>query len=109
MGTICDRQMMLPNIQSGCEDYSLCAWLRLFLTAGYLLVGLLTDVSGEKFLSAATLCTALATLLNPVLFGDSAYYTINMCLFYLCPGASLLKTRSMGSRFIITQCRTKMK
>ena len=30
------------------------------------------------------------TLMNPVLFGDPAYYTINMCLFYLCLGAFVL-------------------
>lgn len=89
MGTIYDRQMMLLNVQSGYEDYNLYAWPRLFLIAGYLLVGLLSDVRRGKLLSVATLCAALAALLNPVLFGDPAYYTVNMCLFYLYLGASL--------------------
>ena len=89
ISTIYDRQMMLLNVQSGYEDYNLYAWPRLFTIAGYLLVGVLADVGGGKLLSVATLCTTLAALMNPVLFGDPAYYTINMCLFYLCLGASL--------------------
>ena len=31
----------------------------------------------------------VVALLNPALFGDPAYYTTNMCLFYLHLGASL--------------------
>ena len=89
IGTIYDRQMMLLNVQSGYGDYNLYAWPRLFLIAGYLLVGFLSDLRGGKLLSIATLCTALVALLNPVLFGDPAYYTTNMCLFYLCLGASV--------------------
>ena len=89
LGTIYDRQMMLLNVQSSYEDYNLYAWPRLFTIAGYLLVGFLSDVKGGKLLSIATLCTALAALLNPVLFGNPAYYAINMCLFYLYLGASL--------------------
>ena len=89
ISAIYDRQMMLLNVQSGYEDYNLYAWPRLFTIAGYLLVGVLADVGGGKLLSVATLCTTLAALMNPVLFGDPAYYTINMCLFYLCLGASL--------------------
>ena len=89
IGTIYDRQMMLLNVQSGYGDYNLYAWPRLFLIAGYLLVGFLSDLRGGKLLSVATLCTALVALLNPVLFGDPAYYTTNMCLFYLCLGASV--------------------
>ena len=89
VGTIYDRQMMLLNVQSGYEDYNFYAWPRLFLIAGCLLVGALSDVVGGKLLSIATLCTALAALLNPVLFGNPAYYAINMCLFYLYLGASL--------------------
>ena len=89
MGTIYDRQMMLLNVQSGYGDYNFYAWPRLFLIASFLLVGFLTDVGRGKLLSVATLCTALVALLNPVLFGDPAYYTLNMCLFYLYLGASL--------------------
>ncbi len=89
MGTIYDRQMMLLNVQSGYGDYNFYAWPRLFIIAGYLLVGLLSDVSGGKLLSVATLCAALVALLNPVLFGDPAYYAANMSLFYLYLGASL--------------------
>ena len=89
IGTIYDRQMMLLNVQSGYGDYNFYAWPRLFTIAGYLLVGFLSDVKGGKLLSIATLCTALAALLNPVLFGNPAYYAINMCLFYLYLGASL--------------------
>ena len=89
MGTIYDRQMMLLNVQSGYEDYNLYAWPRLLLIAGYLLVGFLSDMGRGKLLSVATLCIALAALLNPVLLGEPAYYTINMCLFYLYLGASV--------------------
>ena len=89
LGTIYDRQMMLLNIQSGYEDYNLYAWPRLFTIAGYLLVGFLSDAGRGRLLSVATLCTALVALLNPALFGDPAYYTTNMCLFYLHLGASL--------------------
>ena len=89
MGTIYDRQMMLLNVQSGYGDYNFYAWPRLFVIAGYLLVGLLADVGGGKLLSVATLCAALVALLNPVLFGDSAYYAVNMSLFYLYLGAAL--------------------
>ena len=79
IGTIYDRQMMLLNVQSGYGDYNFYAWPRLFIIVGYLLVGLLSDVGGGKLLSVATVCTALAALMNPVLFGEPAYYTINMC------------------------------
>ena len=89
LGTIYDRQMMLLNVQSGYEDYNLYAWPRLFTIAGYLLVGFLSDAGRGRLLSVATLCTALVALLNPALFGDPAYYTTNMCLFYLHLGASL--------------------
>ena len=89
LGTIYDRQMMLLNVQSGYEDYNLYAWPRLFMIAGYLLVGFLSDAGRGRLLSVATLCTALVALLNPALFGDPAYYTTNMCLFYLHLGASL--------------------
>ena len=89
IATIYDRQMMLLNIQSGYEDYNLYAWPRLFTIAGYLLVGFLSDAGRGRLLSVATLCTALVALLNPALFGDPAYYTTNMCLFYLHLGASL--------------------
>ena len=87
--TIYDRQMMLLNVRSGYGDFNFYAWPRLLLIAGYLLVGVLSDVGGGNLLSVATLCTALVALLNPVLFGNPAYYTANMCLFYLCQGASL--------------------
>ena len=89
LGTIYDRQMLLLNVQSGYEDYNLYAWPRLFTIAGYLLVGFLSDAGRGRLLSVATLCTALVALLNPALFGDPAYYTTNMCLFYLHLGASL--------------------
>ena len=89
IAAIYDRQMTLLNIQSGYEDYNLYAWPRLIIIAGYLLVGFLSDVGRGRLLSVATLCTALVALLNPVLFGDPAYYTTNMCLFYLCLGASV--------------------
>ena len=89
IATIYDRQMMLLNVQSGYEDYNLYAWPRLFTIAGYLLVGFLSDAGRGRLLSVATLCTALVALLNPALFGDPAYYTTNMCLFYLHLGASL--------------------
>ena len=89
IATIYDRQMMLLNVQSSYEDYNLYAWPRLFTIAGYLLVGFLSDAGRGRLLSVATLCTALVALLNPALFGDPAYYTTNMCLFYLHLGASL--------------------
>ena len=89
IGTTYDRQMMLLNVQSGYEDYNFYAWPRLFTIVGYLLVGGLSDIWGGKLLSVATLCAALAALMNPVLFGDPAYYAVNMCLFYLYLGASL--------------------
>lgn len=89
IGAIYDRQMLLLNVQSGYEDYNLYAWPRLFLIAGFLLVGILSDVGRGKLLSVATLCVVLVALLNPVLFGDPAYYATNMCLFYLCLGACL--------------------
>ena len=87
--TIYDRQMMLLNVQSSYGDFNFYAWPRLFLIVGYLLVGVLSDVGGGKLLSVATLCAALVALLNPVLFGNPAYYAANMCLFYLCLGASV--------------------
>ena len=74
IGTTYDRQMMLLNVQSGYEDYNFYAWPRLFTIVGYLLVGGLSDIWGGKLLSVATLCAALAALMNPVLFGDPAYY-----------------------------------
>ena len=89
IGTIYDRQMMLLNVQSGYGDYNLYAWPRLFIIAGYLLVGFLSDMVGGTLLSIATVCTALAALLNPVLFGDPTYYAVNMSLFYLYLGASV--------------------
>ena len=89
MGTIYDRQMMLLNVQSGYVDYNFYAWPRLFVIAGYLLVGILSDAGSGNLLSVATLCAALAALMNPVLFGNPAYYAANMCLFYLYLGGSL--------------------
>ena len=89
LATIYDRQMMLLNVHSGYGDFNFYAWPRLFLMAGYFLVGILSDVGGGRLLSVTTLCTALVALLNPVLFGNPDYYTANMCLFYLYLGASV--------------------
>lgn len=89
IGTFYDTQMMRLNVQSGYREFNYYAWPRLFLMAGYGLIGCLGDWKKQAYVPIATLCVALFAVFNPLLFGRVENYQLNMCLYYTCLGANV--------------------
>ena len=89
IGAFYDTQMMRLNVQSNYQAYNYYAWPRLFIIAGYVLIGFLGDLKKQAYVPLATLCIAMFAVFNPILFGEQADYRINMCLYYICLSANV--------------------
>ena len=89
IGTFYDTQMLRLNVQTNYQDFNYYSWPRLFLIAGFVLIGFIGDVKHQKYVPIATLCMAMFAVFNPILFGEMEDYHFNMCLYYLCLGASV--------------------
>lgn len=89
IGTFYDTQMMRLNVQSSYQDFNYYDWPRLFLIAGYGLIGCIGDIQHQRYVPIATLCVALFAVLNPLLFGRLENYRLNMCLYYVCLAANI--------------------
>ena len=89
ISTFYDTQMMRLNVQTNYQEFNYYSWPRLFLIAGYVLIGFLGDIKRQKYVPIATLCIAMFAVFNPILFGELEDYHFNMCLFYTCLGANV--------------------
>lgn len=89
IGTFYDTQMMRLNVQTHYREYNFYGWPRLFIIAGYCLIGFIGDIQNQKYVPIATLCLAMFAVFNPILFGEVENYYLNMCLFYVCLAANV--------------------
>ena len=89
VGIFYDAQMIRLNVQTHYQEFDYYAWPRLFLIAGYALIGIIGDVKQQKYVPIATLCTAMFAVFNPILLGEMEGYQFNMCIHYACLGASV--------------------
>ena len=89
IGTFYDTQMMRLNVQTSYQEFNFYSWPRLFVIAGYVLIGFIGDVKKQKYVPIATLCMAMFAVFNPILFGELEDYHFNMCLYYICLGANI--------------------
>lgn len=89
IGTFYDTQMMRLNVQTNYQEFDYYAWPRLFVIAGYVLIGFIGDIKKQKYVPIATLCTAMFAVFNPILLGNLEDYYVNMCLYYTCLGANI--------------------
>ena len=89
ISTFYDTQMMRLNVQTNYQEFNYYSWPRLFIIAGYVLIGFLGDIKRQKYVPIATLCVAMFAVFNPILFGELEDYHFNMCLFYTCLGANV--------------------
>lgn len=84
IGTFYDTQMMRLNVQTNYQEFNYYSWPRLFIIAGYVLIGFIGDIKKQKYVPIATLCVAMFAVLNPILLGQLENYHFNMCLYYIC-------------------------
>lgn len=89
IGTFYDTQMMRLNVQTNYQEFDYYSWPRLFIITGYFLIGCIGDIKKQKYVPIATLCIAMFAVFNPILFGELEDYHFNMCLYYICLGASI--------------------
>ena len=89
IGTFYDTQMMRLNVQTNYMEFDFYSWPRLFVIAGYVLIGFIGDIKKQKYVPIATLCMALFAVFNPILFGELEDYHFNMSLYYVCLGANV--------------------
>ena len=89
IGTFYDTQMMRLNVQTNYQEFNYYSWPRLFIIAGYVLIGFIGDIKKQKYVPIATLCMAMFAVFNPILLGELEDYHFNMCLYYICLGASV--------------------
>jgi DNA-binding CsgD family transcriptional regulator len=89
IGTFYDTQMMRLNIQTNYQQFNYYSWPRLFVIAGYVLIGFIGDIKKQKYVPLATLCMAMFAVFNPILFAELEDYHFNMCLYYICLGANI--------------------
>lgn len=89
IGTFYDTQMMRLNVQTNYQEFDYYSWPRLFIIAGYILIGFIGDIKKQKYVPIATLCVAMFAVFNPILFGEIEDYHFNMCLYYICLGANV--------------------
>ena len=89
IGTFYDTQMMRLNVQTKYQEFNYYAWPRLFLIAGYVLIGFVGDLKKQKYVPIATLCITMFAVFNPILFGEYEDYYFNMCLYYVCLAANV--------------------
>lgn len=89
VGTFYDTQMMRLNVQTQYQEFDFYSWPRLFIIAGYALIGAIGDIQKQKYVPIATLCMAMLAVFNPILFGELESYSFNMCLYYICLGANV--------------------
>lgn len=87
--TFYDNQMTRLNVETHYQEFNYYSWPRLFIIAGYLLIGFIGDLERQKYVPLATLCVAMFGVFNPILFGAYEDYYLNMCLYYVCLGASV--------------------
>ena len=90
IGTFYDTQMMRLNVQTNYQEFNYYSWPRLFIIAGYVLIGFIGDIKKQKYVPLATLCMAMFAVFNPILFGELENYQFNMCLYYICLGVSIV-------------------
>lgn len=89
IGTFYDTQMLRLNVQTNYQEFDYYSWPRLFIVAGYVLIGFIGDIKKQKYVPISTLCIAMFAVFNPILFGDLENYYFNMCLYYTCLGANI--------------------
>lgn len=70
------------QIMSGYTDYNVYSWPRLLMIPPIILIGLIGDLRGGRFLPVSTLCVVVISLLNTALLTRETYL-LNMCLFYV--------------------------
>ncbi len=89
IGTFYDTQMTRLNVQTNYQEFNYFSWPRLFVIAGYVLIGFIGDIKKQKYVPLATLCMAMFAVFNPILFAELEDYHFNMCLYYICLGANI--------------------
>ncbi len=89
IGTFYDTQMMRMNVQTNYQEFNYYSWPRLFLIAGFCLIGFIGDIQKQKYVPIVTLCVAMFGVFNPILLGELEDYHFNMCLYYICLGANV--------------------
>ena len=89
IGTFYDTQMMRLNVQTNYQEFNYYSWPRLFIIAGYVLLGVIGDIKKQKYVPIATLCVTMFAVFNPILFGEPKDYHFNMCLYYICLSTSI--------------------
>ena len=89
IGTFYDTQMMRLNVQTNYQEFDYYSWSRLFIIAGYILIGFIGDLKKQKYVPLATLCMAMFAVFNPILFGELESYHVNMCLYYIFLGVNI--------------------
>lgn len=89
IGTFYDTQMTRLNVQTNYQEFNYFSWPRLFIIAGYVLIGCIGDIKKQKYVPLATLCMAMFAVFNPILFAELEDYHFNMCLYYICLGANI--------------------
>lgn len=89
VGTFYDTQMMRLNVQTNYQEFDYYSWPRLFIIAGYFLIGFIGDIKKQKYVPIAALCVAMFSVFNPILFGEFEDYYFNMCIYYICLGSNI--------------------
>lgn len=89
ISTFYDSHMLRLNVDTNYQEFNYYSWPRLFIIAGYALIGCIGDIEKQKYVPLATLCMTMFAVFNPILFGEHENYYFNMCIYYICLGSNI--------------------
>lgn len=84
--TYYDSNLIRLMVESGLQ-VSAFSWPRLFAILGYIIIGIVGDISKRKYVNVTMVLLILWLLISPVIFSENPGSNANMALFYTVIGA----------------------
>lgn len=84
--TYYDSNLIRLMVESGLK-VSAYSWPRLFAILGYMIIGIVGDISRRRYVNLTMVILILWLLISPVIFAENPGSNANMAIFYIVIGA----------------------